>query len=50
MELISKTAETSLGVLEHRHSSRLEWYIIILIMIEIGLQFYELFFKNWLHS
>lgn len=50
MELISKTAETSLGVLEHRHSSRLEWYIIILIMIEIGLQSYELFFKNWLHS
>jgi len=50
MELISKTAETSLGVLEHRHSSRLEWYIIILIMVEIGLQSYELFFKNWLHS
>lgn len=48
MDLIAKTAETSLGVLEHRHSSRLEWYIIILISIEIGLTVYELFFNNWL--
>lgn len=48
IDLISRTAETSLEVLQHRHGHRLEWYIIILISIEIFLQLYELFVKQTL--
>lgn len=43
--LISRTAETSFEVLQQHHGHRLEWYIIILISIEIFLQLYELFVK-----
>lgn len=46
IELISHTSHTSLEVLQQYHSHRLEWYIIILISIEIILQLYELFFKH----
>jgi uncharacterized Rmd1/YagE family protein len=46
IELISHTSHTSLEVLQQYHSHRLEWYIIILIGIEIVLQLYELFFKH----
>jgi uncharacterized Rmd1/YagE family protein len=46
IELISHTSHTSLEVLQQYHSHRLEWYIIILISIEIVLQLYELFFKH----
>lgn len=42
IELISKTAQISLEVLQQHHSHRLEWYIIILIGIEIVLQLYEI--------
>ncbi len=41
-ELIARTAQTSLEVLQHRHSSRLEWYIIILILVSIVLEIYAL--------
>lgn len=43
LELISLTATTSLGVVETRRSLRVEWYIVILIVIEILLTLYELF-------
>ncbi|OGV51512.1 MAG: hypothetical protein A2017_01705 [Lentisphaerae bacterium GWF2_44_16] len=43
LELISRTAETVLDLLEHKHSSRLEWYIIILIVFEIILSLYDMF-------
>lgn len=46
IELISDTSHISLEVLQQHHSHRLEWYIIILIGIEIVLQLYELFFKH----
>lgn len=46
IELISHTSHTSLEVLQQHHSHRLEWYIIILISIEIVLQLYELFVKH----
>lgn len=38
IELLARTAQTSLEVLQHRHSARLEWYIIILIMVSIVLE------------
>ncbi|MFI4938191.1 MAG: RMD1 family protein [Candidatus Berkiellales bacterium] len=47
IELISRTSQISLEVLQQHHSHRLELYIIILIAIEILLQLYELFIKQW---
>lgn len=44
--LVSRTVETALE-LQHQHTSiRLEWYIIILIMLELLLSLYELFTKS----
>lgn len=43
LELISHTASTSLEVLQQHTSHRLEWYIIILIGIEIVLHLYQMF-------
>ncbi len=44
--LIAKTAETLLDLLQHGRSLRVEWYIVILIVVEIGLTLYELFMKG----
>jgi uncharacterized Rmd1/YagE family protein len=46
LEVIGNTAETLLGLLQDRHTLRVEWYIVILIVIEILLTLYELFFKH----
>lgn len=46
LELITRTAETSLNLLHHRHSLRVEWYIVILILVDIILSLYSLFFKR----
>jgi uncharacterized Rmd1/YagE family protein len=35
LELINRTANTLLGMLHNRRSNRLEWYIVILIVVEI---------------
>lgn len=43
LELISRTAETVLDLLQHRRSLRVEWYIVILILVEIMLTLYEMF-------
>lgn len=43
LELITRTAETLLRVEEGRRSLRAEWYIIILIAVEIGLTLYEMY-------
>lgn len=43
LELITRTAETLLRVEEGRRSLRAEWYIIILIGVEIGLTLYEMY-------
>ena len=43
LDLISRTAETVLDLLQTQRSIRVEWYIVILIVIEILLTLYELF-------
>ncbi len=44
--LISRTAQTLLEVLQNKHSLRVEWYIVILIVVEILLTLYDLFFTR----
>lgn len=44
LNLISQTAQTLLQLQQGRHSLRLELYIVVLIVIEIVLMLYELFF------
>ena len=46
LELISSTAETLLELLQDRRTLPVEWYIVILIVIEIFLTLYELFFRH----
>jgi required for meiotic nuclear division protein 1 len=45
LELIGDTAQTLLDLLQNRRSLRVEWYIVILIVVEIALTLYELFFR-----
>lgn len=45
LNLVSRTAETALELLQHNTSMRVEWYIVILIVVEILLSVYELFLK-----
>lgn len=42
LELVSRTAETLLDLLQHKRSLRVEWYIVLLIVFEIILTLYEL--------
>ncbi len=44
LALISRTAETLLGLLHHRSSMRVEWYIVILIVAEILIMVGEMIF------
>jgi uncharacterized Rmd1/YagE family protein len=48
LDLISRTAETLLGILQNKRSMRVEWYITILIVFEILLSLYELLFVKGL--
>jgi uncharacterized Rmd1/YagE family protein len=45
LQLISKTAETLLGLLQHERTLRVEWYVVVLIVVEIVLTLYELWIK-----
>lgn len=45
-DLISRTAETLLSLLQNRRSLRVEWYIVILIVVEILLTLYEMFIRD----
>ena len=42
LELVSRTALTLQGLLQNRSSLRLEWYIVILIVVEIALSVYSM--------
>lgn len=42
LELISRTAQTVLQLLQARRSLRVEWYIVALIVFEIGLTLYQM--------
>lgn len=44
LELISRTAETLLGLLQSKRTLHVEWYIVGLILFEIMLSLYEKFF------
>lgn len=46
LSLLSATAQTTLNVLQTARSLRLEWYIVFLIVIEVLLMLYELFFRH----
>ncbi len=43
--LISTTAETVLELLQHNSTLRVEWYVVILIVVEILLSLYNIFLK-----
>lgn len=43
LNLIARTAQTALEVLQDRRTLRVEWYIVILIVIEILMGLYQLF-------
>jgi uncharacterized Rmd1/YagE family protein len=45
LEVIGRTAQTVLDLLQARRSLRVEWYIVILIVMELLLSLYEQFFK-----
>ncbi|MBI2311252.1 MAG: RMD1 family protein [Betaproteobacteria bacterium] len=45
LSLVTHTAQTLLELLNARHSIRVEWYIVILIVVEIVLTVYELFVR-----
>ena len=47
--VISNTVQTSLEVLQQKQGHRLEWYIIILIAIEILIDLYEKFVGALFH-
>jgi uncharacterized Rmd1/YagE family protein len=46
LALLSRTVETLLDLLQDKRSLRVEWYIVILIVIEILLTLYQLFWKT----
>jgi uncharacterized Rmd1/YagE family protein len=46
LDLISRTAQTYLDLIQNRRSLRVEWYIVILILVEIVLILYDLFWAR----
>jgi len=45
LELISRTVETVLDLLQKRRSVRVEWYIVVLIVMELALTLYQIFMR-----
>jgi len=46
LDLVAHTAQTYLNLLQDRQSLRLEWYIVILIAVEIALSLYDIFMAH----
>lgn len=46
MNVISRTTETLLELLQSRHTMRVEWYIVALIVVEVLLSLYEMFIRG----
>ncbi|MDT8317524.1 MAG: RMD1 family protein [bacterium] len=46
IDLISRTSQTVLNLLQTKQTIRVEWYIVILIVVEIMLTLYELFYHG----
>lgn len=46
LSLINDTAKTTVNLLQNRSTLRVEWYIVILIVIEVVLYSYDLWFKD----
>ncbi|MBF0107818.1 MAG: RMD1 family protein [Magnetococcales bacterium] len=46
LSVIARTTEMVLGLLHTHRSLRVEWYVVILILVEIGLTLYELFGRH----
>ena len=46
LELIARTVGTFLELLQNKRSLRVEWYIVILILVEILFTIYELFLAH----
>lgn len=46
LELVARTAQTVLEVLQDRRNLRVEWYIVILIVVEILLTLYQMYFHG----
>jgi required for meiotic nuclear division protein 1 len=46
LELISRTAQTLLELLQSKRSLRVEWYIVALIVVEIILTLFDMFIRS----
>jgi len=49
LELISRSVETALGLIQSRRSLRVEWYVVILIVVEILLTLCQMFWLGRQH-
>jgi uncharacterized Rmd1/YagE family protein len=45
LALTSRTINTVLDLLQNRRTLRVEWYIVILIVVEILIMAYEMFYS-----
>ncbi len=46
LNLIGRTIQTSIDLVQSRRSLRVEWYVVILIVVEIALTLYEMFIRG----
>lgn len=46
LNLIGRTIQTAIDLVQSRRSLRVEWYIVILIVVEIALTLYEMFIRG----